>query len=308
MKINFYKNRYIFFGVSAVIIIAGILVSVFAGVRLDIEFQGGSIIRYTYEGEIDNASLKQDIEDVIGTEVSSIQETYNQARDERSISINIAGREALSVEQSSAIRDLLTSDKYAENEFRHHESNLVSSSIGRQQLMRGIYALTIAFVLIILYVWFRFRSMSGPSAGFMALAALFHDVIIVFVTFVLLRIPLNEPFIAVILTVIGYSINDTIVIYDRVRENLKIENGKLTLVDLVDKSINQSLARTINTSVATIGTMVVVYVFASVYGLQSIQQFALPMIVGIASGFYSTIFIATPLWITWKTRGNRAGV
>lgn len=302
MKYSFYKNRFIFFAISIAIIVVGILVSVFAGVHLDISFQGGSIVRYTYDGEIDNATLRNAIQEAIGTEVSSVQETYNPSTEVSTISINIAGRNALTVNQTSAIRDLLTSDTYKDNNFEFYQANLVSAAIGAQQLRSGAYALIIAFALIIVYVWFRFRSMSGPSAGIMALVALFHDVIIVFVAFVLLRIPINEPFIAVVLTVVGYSINDTIVIYDRIRENIKLENGKLALSDLVDKSIHQSLARTINTSVATVGVMLVTYVFASIFDIISIQQFALPMIIGTASGFYSTIFIATPLWITWKTR------
>jgi len=309
MNIKFFKNRFIFFGISIVIIIIGIIVSLAAGVKLDIQFQGGSIVRYTYTGEFDNSELTVAIQEAIGTEVSSIQESYSQATDIKSISINIAGREALSPDQTSAIRKLLTeSDKYKDEGFEFYEANLVNPSIGAEQLRSGIYALLLAFALIILYVWFRFRSMSGPSAGIMALVALFHDVIIVFVTFVVLKIPINETFIAVILTIVGYSINDTIVIYDRIRENLKLEEGKMNLVELVDLSINQSMGRTINTSLATIGAMAVTYVFASIYGLTSIQQFAFPMIIGLASGFYSTVFIATPLWITWKTRGDRSGI
>ena len=309
MNFKFFKNRFIFFGISIAIITAGIIVSFAAGVKLDIQFQGGSIVRYTYVGEFNNSELAAELQEAIGAEISSIQEAYSQATDIKSISINIAGRQALTPAQTSAIRDILTkSDKYTANEFEFYEANLVNPSIGAEHLKNGIYALLIAFALIILYVWFRFRSMSGPSAGIMALVALFHDVIIVFVTFVILRISINETFIAVILTIVGYSINDTIVIYDRIRENLRLEDGKMNLIDLVDHSINQSLGRTINTSLATIGAMVVTYIFASIYGLASIQQFALPMTIGLISGFYSTVFIATPLWITWKTRGDRSGI
>lgn len=309
MNIDFFKKRFVFFAVSIIIIAIGLAVTAVSGVRLDIQFQGGSIVRYTYEGEFNNSQLQSDIEEAIGMEVSSIQESYSQVTDTRSISINIAGREALTPDQTSAIRELLTeSEEYSANNFSFYEANLVNPAIGGEQLRSGIYALLIAFVLIILYVWFRFRSMSGPSAGIMALVALLHDVVIVFVAFTLLRISINEVFIAVILTVVGYSINDTIVIYDRVRENIKHSDGKKSLVELVNLSINQSLARTINTSLATIGAMAVTYVFASLYDIQSIQQFALPMIIGLTSGFYSTVFIATPLWITWKTRGEKSGV
>ncbi len=149
--------------------------------------------------------------------------------------------------------------------------------------------------------------MSGPSAGVMALVALFHDVIICFFVFVVLRIPLNESLVAVVLSILGFSINDTIVIYDRIRENERLHKGKLPLPDLVDKSINQSLPRSINTSVAAAGAVAIAYVFALVYNIDSIKEFALPMLIGLIAGTYSSITIAGPLWVMWKTRGGRSG-
>ena len=149
--------------------------------------------------------------------------------------------------------------------------------------------------------------MSGPSAGVMALIALYHDVTLVFFVFVVLRIPLNESLIAVVLSILGFSINDTIVIYDRIRENERIYKGSMTLPDLVDLSINQSLTRSINTSLCTFGAVAIAYIFAVVNGIESIQEFALPMMVGLISGSYSTICLAGPLWVSWKTRGGRSG-
>jgi preprotein translocase SecF subunit len=149
--------------------------------------------------------------------------------------------------------------------------------------------------------------MSGPSAGVMALVALFHDVLLVFFVFVVLRIPLNESLVAVVLSILGFSINDTIVVYDRIRENERIYNGKMPLPDLVDLSVNQSLTRSINTSLCTLGAVAIAYVFATAYNIDSIKQFALPMMVGIVSGAYSTICLAGPLWVMWKTRSGRTG-
>lgn len=306
MNIKFYKNRKIFFGISIAIILIGIITSFISGIKLDIQFKGGSIVRYAYEGTIDNTKLKADAEKALGVEISSIQENVNATG--KSIAINVAGSEALTVAQTSALRTLLESEAYKVNKFIFSEATLVSPSIGREYLMKGVYALLIASVLIVLYIWRQFRVMSGPSAGFMALVALLHDVVIVFVAFVLFRIPLNESFIAVVLTIIGYSTNDTIVIYDRIRENIKLEGGKMPLADLVDMSVNQSMTRTINTSAMTFGAVTVAYIFAAIYGIRSIQDFALPMMVGIITGFYSTVFIASPLWISWKTRGGRSGL
>jgi preprotein translocase subunit SecF len=161
--------------------------------------------------------------------------------------------------------------------------------------------------LIIAYVWYSFRKMSGPSAGVMALIALFHDILIAFFVFVVLRIPINESLVAVILSILGFSINDTIVIYDRIRENERLTSGKMPLADLVDLSINQSLARSINTSLCTFGAVAVAYVFAAIYNIESIKDFTLPMMIGLISGSYSTICLAGPLWVMWKTRKGRSG-
>lgn len=311
MNIKFYKNRFIFFGISIGIIVLGIISSFVYGIKLDIQFVGGSVARYTSVGEIDTAKIKTAIETAIGKEVSSIQINLKN-KEPIGIAINVAikpGEDlALTNDQLAAIRQVLASDEFKDNQFTFSESNTVSASIGAEYLRKGIYALLLASLFIILYVWFSFRSMSGPSAGVMALVALFHDVIMVFVAFAIMRIPLNESFIAVALTIIGYSTNDTIVIYDRIRENLRLQGGKMPLADLVDNSINQTMARTINTSAMTFGAVTVAYIFAAIYGIRSIQEFALPMMVGIISGFYSTVFIASPLWIQWKTRGGRSGL
>jgi len=128
------------------------------------------------------------------------------------------------------------------------------------------------------------------------------------VTFVIAGIPLNESLVAVVLTILGFSINDTIVIYDRIRENMDLQRGKMTLPELVDLSINQSITRSINTSLATLAAITVAYIFATINHIESIREFALPMMVGIISGSYSTIFIAGPLWVMWKTRAHRTGL
>ena len=184
---------------------------------------------------------------------------------------------------------------------------MVDPFIGAEFFRKALYAMIVASVLIVLFVWVAFRSMSGPSAGVMALVALFHDVAVVFFVFVFLRIPLNESLIAVVLSILGFSINDTIVIYDRIRENKRLTNGSIPLDELVDLSINQSLTRSINTSLCVIGALLVAFIFATLYGIDSIKEFALPMMIGTVSGAYSTIFLAGPLWVMWKTRGGRTG-
>lgn len=302
---KFYKNRRWFFALSAVILLAGILFSVIFGVQLDIQFKGGSILKYSFEGDISLNEAEQVIGQAIGQPVTC-QITSSLGDDVTNLVVNVSGDEALLPEDMTLIINALTGS-FEENQIEFQSSDLVNPFIGRELLQRGIQAIIIASVLIVVYVWFRFRSMSGPSAGVMALVALFHDVLIAFFVFVFLRTPINESLIAVVLTIIGFSINDTIVIYDRIRENERLTKGSIPLDELVDRSINQSLIRSINTSACTLCAILIAYIFAVLYGIESIKQFALPMMIGIISGTYSTIFLAGPLWVMWKKRGGRSG-
>ena len=143
--------------------------------------------------------------------------------------------------------------------------------------------------------------MGGLSAGVMAVVALVHDVLVVFFTCVIFKIPIGSSFVAVALSIIGYSINDTIVIYDRIRENSKTFVG-FPVDTITDLSITQSMMRSVNTNVSVMISVSLVYILAFSHGIDSIQSFALPMAVGSISGCYSTICIAGPLWVMWKKR------
>ena len=135
----------------------------------------------------------------------------------------------------------------------------------------------------------------------MAIIALIHDCLVVMITFILFRIPLNDSFIAAILAIIGFSINDTIVIYDRIRENRNLM-PKMSVEELVDTSITQSMSRSINTNIAVFVSITIAFIFAQIYDISSIKEFALPMMFGTVSGCYSSICIAGPLWTMWKER------
>lgn len=139
-------------------------------------------------------------------------------------------------------------------------------------------------------------------AGICAIIALFHDIIIVYGTFVVLGMEIDANFMAVILTILGYSVNDTIVIYDRIRENKSLYKNNLTLSQLTDLSTNQSLTRSINTSVTTIFAMICVTIVAMMRGVESIISFSLPMTVGLVVGTYSSLFLAAPLWVVLEEK------
>jgi len=176
----------------------------------------------------------------------------------------------------------------------------VDPTIGKEFFAKSIVAVVAASLLILVYIAVRFKKIGGWPAGSMAVVALVHDLIVVYGVFVVMRIPLNGNFIAALLTILGYSINDTVVIYDRVRENRQLYGNSMDFATLVNNSINQSLRRSINTTISTLLALGTVCVVSVVFGLDSIFTFAFPLIIGMISGVYSTICIAGPLWVEWE--------
>ena len=181
------------------------------------------------------------------------------------------------------------------------ESSSVDATMGGKFFAKCMVAIALAAVLLILYVAFRFKKIGGLSAGVTALIALVHDVLLVYFAFVIFGFSINDIFIAVILTILGYSLNDTIVIYDRIRENRKLSPTKSpdALPAIVNKSLNQTMTRSVLTSLTTFMALLVIYIVAAVYGISSVQSFALPMMVGTIVGCYSSLCIAAPLYTMW---------
>jgi preprotein translocase subunit SecF len=179
------------------------------------------------------------------------------------------------------------------------EVRSLQASYGRTFFVKCLVAVALASLLVVLYVGLRFRNIGGTSAAAMSLLALLHDVLIAYFVFVIFRIPLNDNFVAVILTILGYSLNDTIVIYDRIRENRKKLDKKTSVSEIVNLSLGQSFTRTLNTSICTLLAIGTVAVIALITGMDSIVSFALPMSVGVVVGFYSSTFLCSPFWAVW---------
>ena len=177
----------------------------------------------------------------------------------------------------------------------------VEPFIGNEIKTNATYAIILSAIIIILYVWWRFRVMHGLSAGVFAVLALAHDCFVMYAVYVIMQIPINDAFVAAVLTIIGFSINDTVVIYDRIRENTRIMR-KMPMHELVNTSVMQTLARSINTTVCTLISVLVLYVFAEYFNVQSLKDFSFPLVVGLISGCYSTLFIASPLYMVWQER------
>ena len=302
--INFFKHRYVYFAISICIILTGVVFALVNGIKLDIQFQGGSILKYTYEGTINSEEAGNLVESAIG-KTTNAQEQTTVAKDEQMLLISLADNESITSQEQEAITSALTK-AYPDAKLALAESLSVEPFTGARFFRNGLIAILLSFSLILVYVGIRFSKIGGFSAGFMAIVALFHDAFVVTSVFIIFQIPLNDSFIAAVLTIIGFSINDTIVIYDRIRENKGIMGDKVSTEVLVNTSITQSMSRSINTSVAVFVSITIVYIFAQVYNIEAIKDFALPMMFGTVSGCYSTICIAGPLWTMWKNHEAKA--
>lgn len=302
--IKFYQKRFIFMIISGLIFLAGIVAIFVNGIQLDIQFKGGSILKYDLVGEVDTEKADSITSQTL-SRLASCQILTETATNKNYLVINLAGNEGLSSDQQLKL-DTALKQAFPSSELNLYETNIVEPFIGEQFLKNGLIAIVLSFIAIILYVWYRFKKIGGLSAGLMALLALVHDCFVVFFVFIIFRIPLNENFIAATLTIIGFSVNDTIVIYDRIRENVTFAGRKYSIEELVDKSISQSLTRSINTNAAVFISILIVCIFAWIFGISSILSFALPMTFGVVSGCYSTICIAGPFWVMWKKHEEKA--
>ncbi len=297
------KRKYMFI-VSAVLILIGILfLLINGGFNWDIQFEGGTIIKIEMiNDDYDAAAAEMDIENLLGKIVTVQKEnTYNPENQSDSISllsIKVSKDNTLNSKEINSVVELL-SQEYNVKTGTQPQIQSVEPFIGVELRNKALMAAGWAMLLIVIYVGIRFRVMSGISAGLFGIVALLHDGLIMLSVYTVFNIPVNEVFVAAILTIIGYSMNDTIVIYDRIRENSGLMH-KADIDTMVNTSIVQSLPRTINTLVTTLLTVTTLYVFASIYNVESIRQFAFPLIIGLTSGSYSSIFIAAPLWMIWR--------
>ena len=296
---DFYKNRKILFGISIGLIVIGLIFNFIRGTKMDIQFVGGAMIKYSVDGEVDTDEIASLVKEETGRDVSvALSKTFGT--DANQVTLSFAGNEAVTLDEQQAIATKL-SDAYADRTFNVVESSSVDPTMGAKFFQKCLVCLLITFVILLVYIALRFKKIGGLSAGVTALIALVHDVLLVYFSFVIFGFSINDIFIAVILTILGYSLNDTIVIYDRIRENRKLSPTKSpdALPGIVNKSLNQTMTRSILTSLTTFMALLVIYIVATVYGISSVQSFALPMMVGTIVGCYSSLCIAAPRYTMW---------
>jgi len=297
--IPFYQKKYIFGIISGVVILSGIVGCFIFGVKLDTQFTGGAVLSYSVSDEADTGKIQAAIERETNRPVT-VQIKEDNMTGLKRLSVTLAGNSGMSPEDQKKVTDAInsTSEKV---DAKLSETYVVEPYIGAKAMKNAVVAILLSLLFIVVYVWIRFSSISGLPAGVTAMIALVHDVVVVFFVFVLFQIPLNDAFVAVVLTIIGYSINDTIVIYDRIRENRK-KDSKMPVDELVNISTTQTLGRSINTSCTT-GICVLIILAASVYfQIGSILEFSLPMFFGIITGCYSSICVAGTLWAMWEKK------
>ncbi len=292
---DFIGKRKLFFTISIVLVAFSILSTFIFGVDLDIQFKGGTIITYVYDGDLDCDGFVKDAKDILGGIGVQYTTGVDFSSGKSNIQLSLTSTSGLSSDKQFELTNALT-EKYAENNIDLIESSDVSPSSGREFFLKCIVAVILSSIVLIIYIAIRFKKIGGWLAGICAIIALLHDCIIVYGTFIVCGMPINANFMAVVLTILGYSINNTIVIYDRIRENSKLYGRKMTREENVNLSINQSLTRSINTSLTTVAAMLAVTIVAAVYGVTSIISFSLPVMVGMIAGTYSSVCLVAVLW------------
>ncbi|QGP90770.1 Protein translocase subunit SecF [Neomoorella glycerini] len=278
---DFVGRRKWWYALSLLIIIPGLIAMALHRPVLNfgIDFTGGNIIQVQFQQPVTAGQVREVLGGLdLGN--SSIQAAGNNEFLIRTTELN--------EEQTDQVIGALR-DKLGQLDLKRNEK--VGATIGRELTIKGIEAMAIAWVLMIIYITIRFEFLSGLAA----ILALIHDVLVTIGFFAIFRWEVDSTFVAAILTIIGYSINDTIVIFDRIRENLRLRK-KETIEELVNRSINQSLTRSIN----TVLTVIIALLALMLLGGETTRTFALAMLIGTISGAYSSIFTASPLWIDFR--------
>lgn len=277
----------IWFAISLIIMLLGLVFIIKDGLNFGIDFKGGTLVQIKMNKEFD----RNDIEKILKKYTNDY--TTNEARDkDNNIELEI---------RSNSLKDEQIKPMFNEikGKYKLKDEDLLSrqrigASVGKELRQKAILSLVIANVAMLIYVGIRFEFKFGLAA----ILALVHDIIITISIYAIFQIPLNSSFIAAVLTIVGYSINDTIVVFDRIRENGKKYRRK-SAEEVANLSITETMRRSIFTALTTLFTITAVYIY-----VPSVREFALPLIIGIVFGAYSSIFIASPLWTIFKKKGK----
>lgn len=289
-NINFIEKRKIFFFLSAILAVISIFSLVIKGLNFGIDFKGGLLVEAKFDKNIELENLRNNIDNLqLGDfSIQGLDNSYDN------FLIKIELSKEFKVDQEKLISELKKSIyKNFDSKVDYRRVEYVGPTVSSELIMTGIIAILMAIFSMLIYIWFRFELPFAIGA----VIALVHDTILTIGMFSITSLEFNLSTVAAILLIIGYSMNDTVIVYDRVRENLK-KFKKLDTFSLLNKSINETLSRTINTTVTTILALLALFIF----GGNIIKDFSLAMIWGIIIGTYSSILIATPILLNMNIR------
>ena len=308
MNFDFVGKRKIFFSISIVFIIVAIVSFFTKGFEQDIEFKGGTIIDIELAQEVNNTDVENIVKEVVPNEQPRVQKSEQRDDAGKVIKSGISiSTSALEEEQKNTVISKIAEKYGIEDVDSKATFRTVKPTFGDEMKSRAITATVISLVVIIIYIAFVFKKVGGLSAAVTAFIKLIHDLIITLMVYSVFGLPLNTTFVAALLTILGYSIDDTVIIYDRIRENERIHK-KMAMPELINMSINQTLRRTLFTSLSVMVALALLYGFSVYYNVGSIQEFSLPLLIGMIAGTYSSIFVASNLWATWMMYSNNKKV
>lgn len=292
-RFDIIRHRNWFFLLSGTITVVGLIVFLVSGFNLGTDFKAGSRVQLTLHQPVNVTQVRQMLEQA---NLSVGQNAITVAGTQRNTAV-VRFPEVLTQQQIQTIQNL------EQKTFHSNESqaDTVSPIVAQQTSRKAIWAVLLASLFIVGYVSIRFEYRFAVAA----IVALLHDAFIVMAAFALFRLEIDLTFVAAILTIVGYSVNDTIVIFDRIRENQKI--AKPRSFEELERMVNKSLWQTMSRSINTVITVLIAAVLLYLFGGESIHNFTLALIIGLVSGAYSSIFIASPIWVLWKGRQFRKG-
>jgi preprotein translocase subunit SecF len=284
-KVDILGKRKLWYTISTTVIVIGLLFLMINGLNLGIDFNGGTLMEFSFAENVTSEEVRAVLERIEIAEDSKIQQS--ESAGEHGVIIRAKTLES---------EEIVTVDNAIREEFKSAEmlrTEMVGPTIGRELRINALLALIAASIAIVAYISFRFEF----RFAVVSIITLMHDVLITLGIFAILGREVNTPFVAALLTIVGYSINDTIVIFDRIRENMKLMH-KVPFIKQANTAVVDTLPRAINTSITTLITILAIYFF----GGASIQTFMLALFIGMFAGTYSSIFVASPLLVTWQER------
>lgn len=297
-KFHFIKNQKVTLGILALVLVVGLLSFVIRGFNIDIDFSGGTEIRIDLGTEV-TKEVCDNINDIIRNNErlgNDYVSSTTKATDNDNMAIIRTGTKALDNDQTLALQDAIL-EAYPNANANKIQITTIMPTIGDSLTKKAIIAVAVAVALMLIYIWVRFELASGVAS----VLCLVHDLFVMFTVYSLFQIPINSNIIAALLTILGYSINATIIVFDRVRENKVKAAAGTEFSEVINVATHETLGRSINTTLTTLFTIGMIYIL----GVDAIKDFALPLIIGVVAGLFSSVFLSGMIWNAISKIGSK---